>query len=131
MFVDLHLSDEDGYPLYALENGFYYWQELKGITQFNKDPKPENFDVLKNHLRISNEETVLLIGALDMALNNVRNYEEIKKKHKAVAEAYLSGIKTPKEIFSNFVNEQKERWNKEANEAKEYLKELINGTKKI
>jgi hypothetical protein len=52
--VDLHLSDIDGIPMHALENGFYHlggtnWQEAK-------------FDVAARHFRISEQEARNLVG---------------------------------------------------------------------
>lgn len=52
-FIDLHLCDRKGVPMYAIENGFYYLKEGKT-------------DVLYNHLKLnSNEELSLFKNCPD------------------------------------------------------------------
>lgn len=50
--IALHLSDENGVPMYAYENGYYYYSEGK-------------IDVLADHLRISKEDAQKLASTLD------------------------------------------------------------------
>lgn len=59
-FISLHLSDIDGIPMHAVENGYYYYQH----------PSEYKIEVLANHLRISTDETSALITKLHSIENN-------------------------------------------------------------
>jgi hypothetical protein len=57
-FVDLHLSDLDGVPMHAEENGFYWLAKAAGIPQeYGPDQDEETcFKFFCNHCRISESE---------------------------------------------------------------------------
>lgn len=84
-FIPLHLSNLDGVPTYAFENGLYWTQQ----------DKPE---VLSRHLRINIDEAT--------------NLCELAKE--ATKDDFLP-------IFTMFVELQKERWRKEADEFIEFI----------
>jgi hypothetical protein len=105
IFVDLHLSDVYGVPMYAIENGFYFYQILNGTANYHtKEPKDkEKYTlVLCEHLRIDLETCKKLIGELDLLHTTTE-----QKIH-----------------FTKFVDSQLERYMKEATTAHEILRNL-------
>jgi hypothetical protein len=104
LLVNLHLSDSLGQPMYAVENGFYYYQILKGAAKYHnkeKDDKTKYTKVLAAHLRISLNEVNLLIIELD-------KLPETQRK--------LS--------FSTFVFNNLDRWQNEAIKANKLIESL-------
>jgi hypothetical protein len=109
MFVDLHLSNETGLPMSCAENGFYFYQKLKGTYQtftYTEIEPAESayFSVLCEHLRISTDECNKLIEILDA--NNKMSEKKL--------------------FFYNYVLNQLPRYKKEAEFANEKIQELIN-----
>lgn len=94
-FVDLHLSDGNGAPMYAVENGYYYYSA--------KYPSSTTwFKALQDHLRIDNIDCLELVSTLDSLPADKR-----------------------KEAFISYVDKQRPRWKEEANQAKKQLQQLI------
>ena len=100
--VDLHLSNFDGIPMYAVENGFYYYQIMNGDAKYHKIEENDEEKwkkILKEHLRINEEEF---------------------KEFETICGIYLH----TKETFTEYVDSQKPRWKKEARKALEQINEL-------
>ena len=87
--IDLHLSDINGVPLHAVENGFYYL----------KNPNKYNVQVVADHFRISTSEA--------------------SKLQKGVKKEELT-----KNDIILFVEQQKIRWKKEADNAIKWIRKL-------
>jgi hypothetical protein len=68
LLVDLHLSDDDGVPMYAVENGWYHY----GGTMWEK----RNNKFLAKHLRIPLEE------AEKLSFNSKEEFAEYVEKQK-------------------------------------------------
>ena len=118
--ADLHLSDNNGVPSYAVENGLYYIQHLipgatgYGLTStsFAKSSYgPDRTDdectqIMADHFRISlNEARGLLVALIDVAETQVSFYERVYGKgSKAVVKTALAA----------WVEAQKPRWKVEA-----------------
>ena len=74
-FVDLHLSDIDGTPMYAVENGWYW----NGGTEYQKYDR----SILANYLRISED-------AADKLHDSAKTKEEFAEFVESQKERWLS-----------------------------------------
>jgi hypothetical protein len=83
--VAMHLSDIDGVPMYAVENGYYWLQALQGENQYEKGNDKNYLQMFASYVRISEGEARKL-------------KDRIKNKGD----------------FSVWVESQKARWKKEA-----------------
>ena len=84
--VDLHLSNINGEPMYAVENGWYFVTEKNLHSNLTEKDRPE---IVSNYLRIP-----------------LKTAESIIKK-------YNDG-KYTKDDFIKFIDKQRPRWKKEA-----------------
>lgn len=80
--VSLHLSDIDGIPMYALENGYFYYTESS------------HHQYLQKHLRLNNDEYAAILARLDSYTGNKKDLfavivEELKPRWKAEANAVI------------------------------------------
>jgi hypothetical protein len=96
--VALHLSDMDGAPMYAVENGFFHL----GGTHFNKP----NYKGAASHLRITEDEARALV-------------RDLFGDSYSLTGGFLSSgaAKQAKARFAAWVDTQRPRWKAEADAA--------------
>ena len=92
----LHLSNQDGEPLHAVENGFYYIQCIKK-TEKRFPSDDYNLNTISEHFRINENDAGWLIEKVDT-----------------------------KEDLIKFVDSQKTRWKEEAGNALNLITEINN-----
>ena len=73
-FIDLHLSDGDGVPMYALENGYYHLQGYMGTASYNHTMKRKD---VASYLRVTEVEIQKLA---DIKATKIQFAEFIKSK---------------------------------------------------
>lgn len=104
IFVNLHLSDGDGVPMYAGENGFYFYEIMTGVAKYHtpeKGDKEKYYDVLCKHLRIEPKDLDKLICLMDGKTSEQK-----------------------KIFFASFCNDLMPYWKAQSNKALEILTTL-------
>jgi hypothetical protein len=100
-FVDLHLSNLDGVPMHAVENGFYWLAKAAGIPQkYAPDQSPEEcFAFFCDHCRIDKSVGNLIVQ-------------------------YVQKSQNPRETWNKECAEMKPRWKHQAEQALKLLESL-------
>ena len=83
--IALHLSDINGEPSYAIENGYYWVTAMQGNNRWEKDTEKDYVGIFSHYVRISRD------GAIALS-------KRIKDKTE----------------FAEWINTQKPRWEQEA-----------------
>ena len=113
--ADLHLSDINGVPMYAVENGWYWLEGAAGGwgSRFHGAQAPgvepeKCLRILAGHLRISNRESQNLLGITNHTVQR-------------------NGLITAKQGFARYVELLKPHWRAEADVAIECFNLQIYG----
>lgn len=94
MIQKLHLADSKGFPMYAVENGIYWLKVARGEESNENVGITKATQYLANLLRINIDSAEFIIDQFD------------------------------KPMFLNFIEEQRERWEREANDCLEFISQL-------
>ena len=87
--VAMHLSDIDGMPTHAVENGYYWLSALQGINQWERKTKVECMPIVMDYLRISRDVAIELSERIQNKDEFAAWVETQKARWKAEADACI------------------------------------------
>lgn len=126
--VDIHLSDLDGVPMYAEENGWYWLAKAAGIKQrWEPDQTPEKCaEIFAKHCRISLDAAEKMLAEMrqtyqagkdKVALSPIVTRRTQKEQHKI-------GCEDARALWKERCAEMIPRWKKEAEKVLDMIEKL-------
>jgi len=119
--VDLHLSDLEGVPMHAFENGFYWLTKIIGLPVPHLPDQDEKtcLKIFMEHMRIDEGEAHQIIGKVTNAYIDGRakiaTSPEVTENCRQNQDK--QGIFDARVCFKKIVDESKSRWKEQAERA--------------
>jgi len=88
--VSLHLSDIDGLPIHAVKNGYYWLTAAQNTNKYETGNNKDNIDIFARYVRISRFEVKKLMERIRDKKDFINWIESQKPRYKKEAEETIT-----------------------------------------